>query len=79
MFFNASYRFFLLNSNRMSASLKSLCIFFNSRFKSISMSNMIFQQMKQGTSAIHQFHHKPLDMDYQLARDRHELTARMRG
>ena len=25
------------------------------------------------------FHHRPLDMDYQLARDRRELTARMRG
>ena len=25
------------------------------------------------------FHHRPLDIYYQLARDRRELTARMRG
>ena len=46
--------FFLLNSNPTSASLKSLGIFLNSR--SISMSDLISQQMKRGTSVIPQLH-----------------------
>ena len=46
--------FFVLNSNPMSASLKSLSIFVDSR--SISRSNTIFQEMKLGTSVIPHFY-----------------------
>ena len=46
--------FFLLNLNPTSASLNSLDIFLNSR--SISRSNMVFQQMMLGTSVIQQFY-----------------------
>ena len=46
--------FFVLNSNPMSASLKSLSIFVDSR--STSRSNMIFQEMKLGTSVIPHFY-----------------------
>ena len=48
--------FFLLNSNSMSASLKNLGIFLIQGQRSISKSNMMFQQMKLGTSVIPQFH-----------------------
>ena len=47
---------FVLNSNPIRASLESLRIFIYSRSKSISRSNMIFQQMKLGTSVIPHFH-----------------------
>ena len=49
--------FYLRNSNPMSASLKNLGIFFHIQGqRSISRSNMIFQQMKRGTSEIPQFY-----------------------
>ena len=48
--------FFLLNSNPMSASLKSLSNFVDSGSKSISRSNMIFQLMKLGKSVIPHFY-----------------------
>ena len=55
-FFYVSYRFFLLNSYPMSASLESSVIFVKQGQRSISRSNMIFQQMKLVTSAILHFH-----------------------
>ena len=44
------------NSNPMSASLENLCFLYIEGQRSISRSNMIFQQMKLGTSVIPHFH-----------------------